>query len=111
MENITADRRSEPRTGVDKYYSVEFSVGESAYLYQFKIWDMSSKGMCLLVKEDSEVLGHLKVGDVVTMKYYKADATATGEYVKTEIRHITKDDQGRFRGHCMVGLFILEDSN
>jgi hypothetical protein len=31
--------------------------------------------------------------------------------LKTEIKHITKDDEGRFRGLYLVGLSILEGQN
>ena len=108
MANEFMEKRSEPRTVIDQYYSVEFSIGNEAFLYQFKIWDMSSKGMCLLIKEDSAVLKHLKVDDIINMKYHKIDSPKPGEYLKTKIRHITKDDEGRFKGHYKVGLLILE---
>jgi len=108
MADEFMEKRSETRRVVDQYYSVEFSIGDEAFLYQFKIWDMSSKGMCLLIKEDSAVLKHLKVNDIVNMKYYKADSPKPGEYLKTQIRHITKDEEGRFKGHYKVGILILE---
>ena len=52
------DKRTEPRTIVDEYYSVEFRipVADSRITYQYKIRDISDHGMCLLVKEDSAVL-------------------------------------------------------
>ncbi len=107
MTNDFLEKRSEPRTVVDQYYSVDFSIGDESYVYQFKIWDLSSKGMCLLVKEDSAVLGHLKVGDIVNMRYYPPDSSKPGEYLKTKIRHMTKNEEGRFKGNCMVGISIL----
>jgi hypothetical protein len=66
--------------------------------------------MGILVREDSEVLKHLKVGDVLNMKYHLPDSSEDPDYLKTEIRHITKDDQGRLGGHYLVGLSILMDS-
>jgi len=47
------EKRSEPRRIIDQYHSVEFSLRDCAFTYQFKIWDISSKGICVLVKEDS----------------------------------------------------------
>ena len=108
MTNDVAERRSVPRTTIDQYYSVDFSIGNESLLYQFKIWDLSPKGMCLLVKEDSYVLNHLKVGDIVNMKYYKADSSMPGDYMRTEIRYITKDEEGRFKGHWKVGISLPE---
>lgn len=66
------------------------------------------KGICVAVKEDSALLKHLKVGNMSNMKYYPTDSSCSAEYLKTEIKHITKDKQGRFRGHVLVGLLILE---
>ena len=107
MQDDFVERRSEPRDIVDKFYSVEFSLKGIDFVYQFKLWNMSSKGMCVLIKEDSVVLEHLKAGDIVDMKYYSSDSLSPTEHLQTEIRHITKDDEGRFKGHFLVGLSIL----
>jgi len=96
---------------MDRYHSVEFSLSGSAFVYQFKIWDLSSKGICVLVKEDSDLLNHLNVGDIFNLKYYKNDSSQLIEYLRTEIRHINKDDKGRFKGLYLVGLSILQDQN
>ena len=103
------EKRSEPRTVKDKYYSVEFSIAEKAFVYQFKIWDISKKGMCILVKEDSAILTHMQIGDVLDMRYYTPGSSKPTDYLKTEIKHVTKNDKGRFKGHCLVGISLLED--
>jgi hypothetical protein len=103
-----AERRSETRTKVDQYRIVEFSVEGLAHLYQFKIWNISPLGIGVLVMHGSEVLKHLKVGDILNMKYYRQQPSEQPEQLKTEIKHITEDAQGRFRGNCLVGLSILE---
>ncbi len=102
------DRRSGQRTAPERYYSVQFSVKDLAYIYQFKIRDVSAEGLCILVDENSEVLKYLKAGDVIDMKYYLSESMGTTEALKTEIRHVTKDADKRFKGHCQVGLLILE---
>jgi hypothetical protein len=109
VTNYAVDKRSEPRTELEKYHSVEFKVAEQGYLYQFKIWNMSSKGMCLLVRDDSDILNDLDVGNVLDMKYYTTDFSQPAEELKTEIKHITREDEGRFKGHVLVGLFILDN--
>jgi hypothetical protein len=109
MQEDFVEKRAEPRETVDKFYSVEFALKGIDFVYQFKIWNISSKGMCVVIKEDSVVLEHLKAGDIVDMKYYGSDSLAPTEHLQTEIRHITKDDEGRFKGHCLVGLSILGD--
>ena len=108
MTSDTVDRRSESRAIMDQFYSVEFSIDDIPSLYQFKIWDLSSKGMCLLVKEGSEILEKIKVGDVVEMRYYTAEASKPTEYLETEIKHITEDKKGRFKGHYLVGISLME---
>jgi hypothetical protein len=42
------------------------------------------------------------------MKYYRQQPSEKPEQLKTEIKHITNDDQGRFKGNYLVGLSILE---
>lgn len=105
--NETVEKRSELRAEAEKYHSVEFKVTALGFLYQFKLWNMSSKGMCLLVREDSGVLKYLEVGNVLDMKYYTTDFSTPPERLKTQIKHITKEDQGRFKGHYLVGLLTM----
>jgi len=111
MVDSVRKKRSKHRNIMDRYHSVEFSLSGSAFVYQFKIWDLSSKGICVLVKEDSDLLNHLNVGDIFNLKYYKNDSSQPIEYLRTEIRHINKDDKGRFKGLYLVGLSILENQN
>jgi hypothetical protein len=101
------EKRSEPRTELENYHSVEFRVSELGSLYQFKIWNMSSRGLCLLVREDSEILKDIEVGSVLDMKYYTTDFSQPPEELKTQIKHITREPEGRFKGHFLVGLQIL----
>ena len=107
MTDNPRKRRSGPRSITDQYYSVEFSIKRSIFVYQFKIWDTSSKGICVLVKEDSDLLNQLKVGDILDLKYYRTDPLKSADYLKTEISYITKDDTGGFKGVYLVGLSIL----
>jgi hypothetical protein len=102
------ERRSEPRSIADQYSRVEFSIGNLGPAYLFNIWNTSLAGMGVLVKEGSDVLNHLKVGDVVDMKYYPLKSSEQPEYLRTEIKYITKDDRGQFKGHYLVGLSVLE---
>lgn len=102
------EKRHEPRTKVDQYDSVELSIPDASLRYQFRIWNLSSRGICIVVKKDSDLLKHLEVGNILNMKYYPADLSDPTEYLKTQIKHITKGKRGRFRNHVLVGLFILE---
>ncbi len=100
------ERRTEPRQITEQYHSVEFRLLGLEAVYQFKIWDMSSKGMCLLVKEESEVLNHLAIGDVLEMRFCPPGPWRNARQMRTEIRHISKDEKGRFKGLVLVGLSI-----
>ncbi|MBW1739941.1 MAG: PilZ domain-containing protein [Deltaproteobacteria bacterium] len=111
VTNQQVERRVEHRKQVDHYYSVEFSINGLEAPYQFKIRNIASTSMCVLVKEGSDILPRLKVGDTLNVKYYSADSLHPPEYLETAIRHITKNDQGRFKGHYLVGLEILESQN
>ena len=108
MADTIHEKRSEPRSIIDTYYSVEFLLSDCSFVYQYKIWNISTKGVCVLVKEDSDLLNHVKVGDVLNLRYRPTDASRPIEMLRTEIRHITKDEQGRFKGVYLVGLSILE---
>jgi hypothetical protein len=101
------DRGCESGAVSSQYYSVEVSFQGLDCPYQFKIWNVAAESMCVLVKEGSEILSRLKVGEILRMKYYSADVISPSESLETAIRHITKDEQGRFKGHYLVGLEIL----
>ena len=98
------ERRSETRATDGRYYSVQFTTEGLDSFYQFKLWNISPKGMCILVKDDSEVLNHIAVGDTIEMTYYLSDNPGSSENIKTQIKHITKNEDGRFRGHYLIGL-------
>jgi outer membrane receptor for Fe3+-dicitrate len=94
MISDCSEKRYEPGTEVDQYYSVELSIPDAGLIYQFRIWNLSSRGICIVVKKDSDLLEHLKVGNILNMKYYPTDSSCPTEYLKTQIKHITKDKQG-----------------
>ena len=103
------NKRYEPRSVVDQYYSVHFSLSGLDSDYQFVLWDLSPHGLCFLIEEDSSVLSHLSVGDVFRMKYFPSELLGDTKYIKTQIRHISKDSKGRFGKYRMVGLLVMEN--
>ena len=109
MGSSETDRRSEPRSIVDEYYSVEFSVSGLEMTFQFRIWNVSTRGLCLLVRPESDILSHLRVGETIRMKFYRENASKPADFINTKIHHITQDDTGKFRGHYLIGLGIAED--
>ena len=94
----------------DQYSSVEFS-SKTEPNHLFKIRDMSPTGLCILVKEGSAVLNHLRVGDIMEMKCYQPRKAKSPELIKTKIKHITKKDLGRYKGNYLVGLSVIENKD
>ncbi|MBI9082866.1 MAG: PilZ domain-containing protein [Desulfobacterales bacterium] len=102
------ERRAEPRTFLEQFQSVQFSVQGMPYLYQFKIRDISSQGLCIMVRQDSNILPHLTVGDILEMEYRKISSAASGQTLRTRISHVTRQNLGRFKGHSLVGLKVVD---
>jgi len=108
VTNELLGRRPEPGEKGEEYYSVEFSIDGLNMSYQFKILDTSPRSLCVLIKETSEIIPLINVGDILNLKYYSSKNTYYPQSLETEIRHIRKNDQGRFKGHYLVGLKIIE---
>jgi hypothetical protein len=94
----------------DDYYSAEFEVDGLEVSYQFKIWEKAPKAVSVLVKENSNILQLLKVGDTLNVTYYLMTSAYPSEWQRTAVRHITLNDQGRLKGHYLVGLEIIENA-
>ena len=99
----------EPKKPMDQYYSVEFSVRGCEFAYQFKISDISLREKGVLIREDSDLLNHLKAGDILHLKYYTPDLST--QCLKTKIRQISRRAERQFKGLCLVELSILENQN
>ena len=109
-DNITEEKRSEPRSTKLKDYRVEIKfVGEP--IYQFKVADVSTKGAGLLINDNSAFLKMIEVGQIVDVNFISPKGSnPTGMY-KVEIRHITKMEKGKYNGHRLVGILILGSLN
>lgn len=92
---------------MNQYYSVMFSLRGADITYRSRVWDKATSSMHLLIEETSDLLSLLKVGDTVNMRYYSTDLRNPSEYLETSVQHITKRDQGRLKGHYLVGLDIV----
>jgi hypothetical protein len=93
---------------IDHYNSVELSVDGLDYPYHFKIWHIRSRSNVILVRKDSNLLPHLRVGGRLKMKYYyQGEAYADG-IRETTIKEISREEQGRFKGHFLVDLEPLQ---
>jgi len=102
--NLRVEVRKENRPNS----SVEFIPDNTPIAYHFKLRDISSKGFGIMVRKDSKVLNHIKVGDVLNMKYHPDEATASPVPHQTKIIHISEPESGKHEDHMLVGLLILE---
>ena len=99
------EKRSEKRALPTKLNGAEIKL-TGIPLYQFKLKDISDNGTCILVKEDSAMIKHLEVGQSVSLKFHPDSPAENNGYFKGIIKHITKIEAGRYKGHCLVGVQI-----
>jgi hypothetical protein len=101
------ERRAWTRRTQLRNYRVEIKlVGQP--MYQLRVRDISEKGAGLLVKDDSEFLNLIEVGQVVEADFISPTGKMPAGLYKVEIRHITKHAKGKLRGHRLVGVSIIE---
>ena len=104
--NYLEERRSEHRNILDQLYSVEIDLGRPIPIYQLKLRDISGHGVCILVKEGSSILNHLEVDQVLEMKYWSESRSEPTGYLKAQVKYTSKQDEGPFKKHYLIGLFI-----
>jgi hypothetical protein len=105
--NIAKEKRSQPRRAKLRNYRIEIKfVGKP--IYQFRVINVTVKGVGLLIKDDSAFLKMIEVGQVVEADFISPKGTAPSGLYKAEIKHITKLDIQERRSHFLVGLSILK---
>jgi hypothetical protein len=93
----------------EQFYSVEFSIRNIKFLYQFKIWKIPENPAFVLVKENSDILNWIKTGHTLDMKYYSSNQIGSTQEMPTKIVDIERHLEGRFKGHYVVTLGALEN--
>ena len=106
LTDSSVERRSEARKGTNSIYGAELKM-PGVPVYRFKFKDISHNGVCILIKEDSSMMNHIEAGQTVDMMY-NSPIMPGMPTLKSEIKHITKAEQGRFKGHYLVGFLISE---
>lgn len=98
-----------PESGrdLDQFYCVEIPV-RVGIIYQFRIWQTETMFMSILVKDNSKFLTLVDKNSRYNMKYYSDDFLYPYQELVTEIRDISFQKNGRFRGHHLVDLEIIE---
>ena len=94
---------------LEQYFSVEIPVYRLNTVYQFKIWDIESGALSILIKESSDLLNWLKTGDRLKMRYYSHDPGNPYQDLYSELTYLHRQDFGRLRGHYLGGIEIMED--
>jgi len=103
----SVEKRSESRGSPKVFHGASIKL-VGVPLYQFKLKDSSENGASLLVKEDSTMLDYLEVGQTLNINFSsELESDHNGDF-ETEIVHITKMDKGRYKGHYLVGVRILD---
>jgi hypothetical protein len=108
VKNSMAERHCGSGRWCERYHCVELSIEGLECTHQFRLWNSDPASAFVLVKQNSDLLTRLKVGDMMKMKYYTKDSLPKTEYMNTTISHITREDRGKFRGHCLIGLAASE---
>ena len=98
-------------TPPEHFHSVEFVIQSPHPIYQFKLWRSECNQVFLLIKDNSKLLRHLKVGNILPMKYHCGESAFQTEVCDTQIENIVNEEQGRFRGHHRVELAIVPVEN
>ena len=100
------EKRSAKRAVLTGFNAAEIKL-TGIPLYQFKIKDISDNGASLLVKENSAMINHLEVGQSLRIKFHSNSRPDLNGYFESRIKHITKTEEGRYKGHFLVGVEIL----
>jgi hypothetical protein len=101
------EQRPEPRRPAEDYHYVEFQVKRPGPIYQFKIWNISDHGLCILIKDTSDILNKINIDDVLTMNFHENNPKGLARSLNTKIVHITKKETGKFKGHFLAGLSVI----
>jgi len=95
--------------GYDQLVSVEVLVDGVEHAHQFRIWNSEPKSMFVVVRPDCRILDRLRVGNTMKMIYHTRDTFCPTRTMPTQIRHITRENDGPFKGHCLVGLAVADN--
>jgi hypothetical protein len=103
----TPDKRLEPRATKLSNHRAEFKF-TGVPVYHLKVRDLSAKGAGIVVRADSNFLEMVQIGQQldVNLISHGESAGPSGHY-KSRIEHVSELKEGRFRGHMVVGLSLL----
>ena len=105
--SISAEKRISPRYPALSEHMVVFAF-PSAPLYQLKAKDISATGIGVIVKPDSKFLDLIEIGQEMKIELLapKESQNMQGFYA-ARIAHITALEDGKFKGHKLIGLELI----
>jgi hypothetical protein len=105
-----SERRLEPRSTQLSNHRAEIKF-PGVPVYQLKVRDMSAKGAGIVVRADSHFLNMVQIGQELNVNLLMPRETGPSGQYKSRIEHISELHQGRFKGHRVVGISILDKIN
>ncbi len=104
------EKRSAKRASPTGFHGAEIKL-TGIPLYQFKLKNISDNGASILVKENSAMINHLEVGQSLKIKFHLSSRADLNGYFESKIKHITKIEERRYKGHYLVGVQIQVNSS
>ncbi len=106
-EKIAEEKRILPRSMGLGTHRVEIKfVGKP--IYQFKVRDVSSAGAGFLVRDDSGFLKLIEINQILHVDFISPEGSNPSGLHQAEIKHISRSEDGRFKGHRLIGISIHE---
>jgi hypothetical protein len=101
------DRRIEPRVSKLSNHSAEFKI-PGVPVYQLKVRDLSVNGAGIVARTDSKILNMIRIGQELDVKLISfAETTDSSGHYRSRIEHISEVKEGRYHGHMVIGISIL----
>ena len=100
------ERRAEPRN--DKWQHGTATVRVSGIpVYKFEVKDVSERGNCFLVDQESAILRNVEVDQEIEIRINALDDPSKTVVQRSKIVHISKADDFGFQGYFMLGVQVL----
>jgi hypothetical protein len=104
------ERRQEPRSAKLSNHRAEFKF-PGVPVYQLKVRDISAKGAGIVVRADSNFLTMIQIGQELNVNLLLPKESGPSGHYQSRIEHISELNQGRFKGHRVVGISMLNKIN
>jgi len=101
------DRRIEPRVTKLSNHSAEFKL-PGVPVYQLIVRDLSANGAGIVARTDSKILELTQIGQKLDVKLIShGESGGRSGHYRSRIEHISEIKEGRYHGHMVIGISIL----